>query len=434
MKRKMIKHGNKVLNLLLLFFILFFVSCDRNETPLPDNNEVGKEFVYKTTTSYYLWEQYIPTGISTSSYSDPYTLFEAMNYDDLDRWSFVTDDYDALQNSLDGITKSAGFYFQGFRYTEGADDVFLIVEYVKTEGTAYAAGLERGDVIIAINGTNLTANNYYDLISQENLTLKIGALNDGSVVDLNETISVTKVQQSFSPILKQQVITASNGKKVGYFLYDQFISDYDDDMISVINSFKGQGIDELVLDLRYNPGGYVSTSALLASMIVPSINLDDIFLTYQWNNLVTSELGSNPDYEYLFREYFPEPSVNLDLSTLYVLTSNGTASASELIINCLKPYMSVIVIGERTHGKNTSAIPFYDTEKKHNWGLYLVTSLLANANGFSDYADGFTPDHEIQDDYTTPLGDETEPLLAQALSLITGAPVKKIRDKTFRKF
>ena len=431
MKRTTIGFSIKTVSLLLAFMVFFVTSCDKNEaTPeKPDNIEVGKEFVFDFTTLFYLWEQYIPADINVNNYDDPFKLFEAMYYPTLDKWSFVTDDYEALQNSLDGIRKAAGFKFQPFKYTTGSDDLFFLVEYIYTDGEAYKAGLERGDVIITINGTTPTVSNYYDLVSQDVLELKIGEIQGDQVVDLNETITVTKVEQSFNPILQQQVITASNGTKVGYFLYDQFIKEYDEQMTAVISSFNSQGIDELVLDLRYNSGGYVSTCALLASTIVPSANLDDVFLTYQWNSAVTNELGSDPEYEYLFTEYFPTPPTNLNLNNLYVLTSERSASASEAIINCLRPYMNVTIIGEQTSGKYTSVNVFTDPEdpKTHNWGLFLVTSRIANADGVTDYVNGFEPDHFVQDDYITPLGDPTEPLLAQALSLITGSITKSAK-------
>ena len=426
MKTTFIKLSIKTLS---LFFILttVFISCDKNEAPLPptDNNEVGKRFVYDYTSQFYLWQEYIPVHLNIDNYADPFKLFEGMYYPTLDKWSFVTDDVETLLNSLSGVRKAAGFKFQPFKYTTDSKDLFLLVEYVHTDGEAYKAGLERGDVILMINGTTPTEDNFSDLVSQDNLELKIGELNGDQVVDLNETINVTKIEQAFNPILQHEVIEVG-GKKIGYFLYDQFIADYDDEMTNVISSFSSQGIDELVLDLRYNPGGYVSTCALLGSMIVPAVNLDDIFLTYQWNDLVTSELGNDPEYEELFTTYFPEPSVNLDLNTLYVLTSERSASASEAIINCLRPYMDVVIIGEQTSGKYTSVRVFADPETPttHNWGIFLVTSRIANADGVTDYVNGFTPDYFVADDYITPLGDITEPLLAQAISLITGSTVK----------
>ncbi len=418
---------------IILFITPFFVSCVKDEnTTVPittDTVQVVKEFVYDITRRYYLWEEYIHGSIDINTYNNPSALFEDMYYPTLDRWSFVTDDYEGLMNDLNGIRKAAGFKYQPFRYDVNSDNLFLLVEYVHTDGEAYKAGLERGDVIITINGTTPTVTNYYDLISQDVLEFKIGEIQNNQVVDLNETKTVTKVEQAFTPILKQQVITASNGKKVGYFLYDQFISEYDNEMTDVINYFYGQGIDELVLDLRYNPGGYVSTCALLGSMIVPSANLSDVFLTYQWNDIITSQLGNDPQYEDFFTLYFPQPTVNLNLNNLYVLCSEKSASASEAIVNCLKPYMNVILIGTQTHGKYTSVNVFSDTDTppKHNWGIFLVTSKIANANGVTDYVNGLTPDYIVEDDYITPLGNEAEPLLAKALSLITGSVVKSTR-------
>jgi len=426
MDKTILKLGIKLITALIIVSSSF-ISCDRNEAgPIAtDTVQLVKEFVYEITRDYYLWEEYIPGGININDYSDPFKLFEKMYYPTLDKWSFVTDDYEGLQNSLDGIRKAAGFKYQPFRYSVDSDDLFLLIDYVHTDGEAYKAGLERGDVIITVNGTTPTVSNYYDLISQDVLEFKIGELQDDQVVDLNETIVVTKKEQSFNPILQYQVIE-TGGKKIGYFLYDQFISDYDTEMINVISSFDAAGIDELVLDLRYNPGGYVSTCAKLGSMIVPAVNLDDIFLTYQWNDIVTNAWKDNPDNAHLFTLNFPETSVNLNLSTLYVLCSERSASASEAIINCLRPYMNVVLIGTQTSGKYTSVNVFYDNKPPtdHNWAVFLVTSRIANADGVTDYINGFTPDHVVEDDFITPHGDVTEPLLAKAIDLITGSITK----------
>ena len=428
MDKTILKLGIKLFTALIIV-TSSFVSCDRNEAgPVTtDTVQLAKNFVYEITRDYYLWEEYIPGGIDINTYNDPFTLFNDMYYPTLDKWSSVTDDYEGLINSLNGVRKAAGFKFQSFRYDTG-DNLFLWVDYVHTDGEAYKSGLERGDLILKINGTTPTVSNLSNLISTDVLELKIGVYQGDQVVDLNETMTITKVEQAFTPILKHQVIVAG-GKKVGYFLYDQFIADYDTEMTNVISSFIGAGIDELVLDLRFNPGGYVSTCSKLGSMIVPAVNLSDIFLTYQWNDIVTNAWKDNPDNAHLFTLYFPQTSVNLNLNTLYVLCSERSASASEAIINCLRPYMNVVLIGTQTSGKYTSVNVFHDdkTPSISNWGIFLVTSRIANADGVTDYINGFTPDHIVEDDFTTPLGNTTEPLLAKAIDLITGSVTKSTK-------
>ena len=420
----------QTINTILIISLLAFTSCNRNNGPvvindLPDEIKLGDDFVYEITSAFYLWIDYMPAGIDKYGYEGPAELFEAMYYPYLDHWSFVTDDYQTLQNSLDGEKKAAGYKFQLFRYNTTSNEIFVLVEYVHTDGEAYKAGLKRGDVIISVNNEILTETNYQTLLYQDIMEFGIGGLIGNEVVDLDKTITVSRIEQSFNPILQHQIIE-TGGKKIGYFLYDQFISDYDDTLVKVIKAFDDQGIDELVLDLRYNPGGYVSSCALFSSMLVPEANLNDVFITHQYNSILTEYYQLQPNADSNFVTYFPEPEVNLNINRLFVLSSGRTASASEALINGLKPYMNVTIIGEQTSGKYTGASLFHDLETPpaHNWGLYLILSKIANADGVTDFVNGFTPNYIVQDDYITPLGDQSEPLLAKAIELITGVTKK----------
>jgi C-terminal processing protease CtpA/Prc len=140
-------------------------------------------------------------------------------------------------------------------------------------------------------------------------------------------------------------------------------------------------------------------------------------------SVIIAQEGANS--EYLVTK-FPLTSVNLNLSRLVVLTSEGTASASEALINGLSPYMEVITIGATTHGKYTGALPIYDENSVINkWLIYLVVNKIANADGNTDFINGFTPDYPVDDNFITPLGDVTEPLLAKAIEVITGNPTRK---------
>ncbi len=427
---EILKQKVKVLVVIMLILPLFYISCYKNEkvTPKPNIKDTilnVKNFIYDTTKYYYLWEEHIPKSINIDDYDDPNALFEAMYYPTLDRWSFVTDNYGKLQNSLNGKRKAAGFRMIPFRYEAGEKGIYLLVEFVYPDGNAFKAGLRRGNVITEINGTKLNDKNYRDLISNDQLALAIGKIKDNEVIDLNKTINVTKIEQNFSPIVKDTIIVKNN-KKIGYFLFDQFISKYDDQMENVIQSFKNEGVDDLVLDLRYNSGGYVSTCAKLGSNIVPEVNIGNTFLTFQFNRRFNS-----------LKLKFPEPRVNLNLPNLYVLGSKRTASASEAIINCLRPYMNVVLIGDTTHGKYTAVNVYHDTHKPphHDWAIFLVIARIANAQGNTDYINGFVPNYLVKDNFTTPLGSENEPLFAKAIELITGSTAKSAIQKlpeTFR--
>ncbi|MFN8258557.1 MAG: S41 family peptidase [Bacteroidales bacterium] len=427
----------KNLMLLLVFLLLVTNSCKKNEDPsgnnLPDSVKTVNEFIYQNTIDYYLWNEYIPAGIDINDYPDPYELFDAMYYPTLDYWSFVTDDYQGLLDNLNGIQVTEGYIMQLYKF-QNSNDLFGIIEYVYEGGPAANAGMKRGDVVLSVNGQTLNINNYTTLIPLSVKELGLGAIEGNEIVDKGITVTVTSAEMNINPVLQYSVLE-KGAKKIGYFLYDQFTDDVQV-LEDVMNYFKGQNITDLVLDLRFNSGGYATTCDSLAAMMAPSSAIGSTFLTQQWNDGLTAylidEFGSQSDW---FISKFPVVPVNLNLSRLYVLTSGRTASASESLVNGLAPYMDVFLIGDRTAGKYTGAWLLNDEiHPEDNWGLYLVTSKLANANGATDFVNGFTPDYEILDDYITPLGDENELLFAKAISLITDSPVKSVRQSAFSNF
>ena len=420
-----------------LFIILsvFIFSCtDKNKvTPEPENTEteIVNEFVFNISSTYYLWTDQISTEIDYKTYTDSYKLFEDIKNSSLDHWSFLHDNYEEVLNSFNGIQKTGGYKLKLFKY-ENSNDVYGIFEYIYKDGAAYNAGIKRGDCLLKIDEQTLNMDNYSTLLSKEQYTVTLGEFVDEQINETN-TVSLSHSELSINPILEYKVIEES-GIKIGYLLYNQFIEDYVTELENAISFLKTEGITELVLDLRYNPGGYVTTCKKLASMLAPASAIGNVFLTMQWNTELTEYLTENYGADSdKFIEKFPTPNVNLNLSRLFVLTSSRTASASEAIINGLAPYMNVQVIGEQTSGKYTAASLFYDEEYKHNWSLYLVISKIANANGITDYINGFIPNIEAQDDYQTPLGDKNEVLLEKAISYLTGVTKKSKKHRLFNK-
>jgi len=191
-------------------------------------------------------------------------------------------------------------------------------------------------------------------------------------------------------------------------------------------------VNELVLDLRYNPGGSVTTATLLASLIAPSdiVSNEEIFVRYIWNDILDhywrEKEGDNSD-NLIIR--FVDAAQNIGIDRLYVIVSKSSASASELVINGLIPYMDIILIGETTHGKYTASMTLHDEEKSYNWAIQPIVLKTANINGETDYKDGMIPDYLVEDDYFSALGNLEEARLAQAISLITGVPIDPVARK-----
>jgi len=226
----------------------------------------------------------------------------------------------------------------------------------------------------------------------------------------------------------------TNDKKIGYYIYNFFASGtttnkekYDDEMDAIFADFKSQGITDLILDLRFNSGGSEVSANNLASLIAPGINGSSVFFKRQYNEKITSEIMQDPSADEFLVSRFQEKGNNIGNqlvnSTVYVLTSSRTASASELIINGLRPYMNVVLIGDVTYGKNVGSVSLYaENDPKNKWGMQPIIVKAFNSLDQSDYSAGFNPDLENKDNnlFIFPLGDLRESMLAQTLGYITG--------------
>ncbi|MCK5372164.1 MAG: hypothetical protein KAQ62_26565, partial [Cyclobacteriaceae bacterium] len=229
-----------------------------------------------------------------------------------------------------------------------------------------------------------------------------------------------------NPILIHKTIDFE-GDKIGYLSYNQFIVDFNDSLVSVFQEFKNDGIINLVLDLRYNPGGSISTAKLLSSMIAPAsvVQNNEVFSRLIWNEKVTEFIinDEGEESDNLISKFIT-PVVNLNLDKIYILISSNSASASELVINSLNPYMDVILVGEdNTTGKYVGSITISDEEANHDWAMQPIVLKTANANGVTDYINGFAPHYLVEDDFDAELGTLGEDMLAKSIELITGKTV-----------
>jgi C-terminal processing protease CtpA/Prc len=252
--------------------------------------------------------------------------------------------------------------------------------------------------------------------------------------DSEKSLSLSAVQFTENPNYHHSVIEA-DGKKVGYYVYNFFTSGtdsnpdtYDAEMETIFTGFKTEGITDFVLDLRFNSGGSEKAAANLASLIGKDIDDTKVFAKRAYNLTVEKEILNDPDLgeDFLITKFSNEAgNIGSLLSggRIYILTSSRTASASELVINALRPFMDVFLIGEVTYGKNVGSISIYEENDPLNkWGLQPIVVRVSNSLGQSDYGNGFTPNvlHEDNGLYIYPLGDSREALLAEALGQITG--------------
>ncbi|MCF2446845.1 S41 family peptidase [Dyadobacter sp. CY345] len=410
------------------------VNPTTTETDSSDYQAINS-WIYEMMNDAYFWYKSMPAESSLDSELNPNDYFEKLIYQRIstDRFSMVTDDIDQLTNEFNGVSKIFGINYT-LSYTDDTNsNIAAFLSYVVKGSPAEAAGLKRGDIIMKVGGTQLTASNYTALFgNSETATFTLGVLNGTTLTaDNSKTVTVTKAEISEDPVLFSSVITKSAyGKTIGYLVYTQFVpgttaevSKYDNELRQVFATFKSQGVNELVLDLRFNPGGYISSAETLASLIGKNISSSKIFYKEQWNDKYIaywqSRYGTNA-LNYNFQD--EGNNIGSNLSRVFVLTSNGTASASELVINGLRPYMEVVTIGEHTYGKNLFGSLIGDDENRWKWGMYVMLGQTANVNNESDYGtvDGMAPTYEVEDSVIPykSFGDENETLLRKALDVM----------------
>ncbi len=407
------------------------------------------EFVHAMSSVYYLWNENVPSigKIDYAKYESPEALFESFRHED-DRFSAVFSNYSTVVGELSNSYETDGINYH--LYLDNGDNVIALVQYVYDDSPAKAAGIERGFVIHKVNGTQLTVDNYSELLDQPTCayTYSVVKATDNPTGapslsygdDLKTTEKITKIQMDIDPILLTKVFTKGD-RRIGYLLYDGFTDD-PTTLLQAMEKFEAQQVNELVLDLRFNGGGYVTTLDTLASILVPDGNGGKTFITETYNSELQAEFRRSGSDGHIHR-FAKNMSPKLELNNLYVLTSGGTASASEELISGLSPYMPVTLIGETTYGKFTANSLFgYETVMKElddsyvgggtdddgipysEWALYLSISSCKNCRNEMNFKNGFTPDYEIKDTYQYELGDENEPLLAKALELCTGTLAK----------
>ena len=423
-----------------LWFGLIFigaVACNKTvttipETPVVDNSTSPKitntdvnTWIHENMTAYYLWTDKMPAIAKTNTSSNPMDYFYSILYDykTTDRFSWIDSSSANLINQLNGINTVLGIRVSAFYADDAKVNVALVIAYVLKGSPAEKNGLKRGDIILSVDDQTVTTSNYNSVLQNQTLRLGLGTYNNKVFSSTGKTVTVTKVELQTNPILQDTVINWA-GKKVGYFAYLQFLTSFDDSLRAVFGRFKDKGVNELVIDLRYNGGGYVTNSDLLTTLIVNDLasKVDKVMNKRQYNDAYTKEVIKQYGEAALLTNFKMEANNISSLNRVFVLTSTGTASASELIINNLKPFMSVILIGEHTYGKNVGSFTITDNTKRWNYGLQPITFKILNSQDQSDYGtvNGFLPDYALTDDILPYklLGDPNETYLNKALNII----------------
>ncbi len=440
-----------VFSLLLLAVVGLFSCSDRDDVSQVPSGLQVQSFIWKGLNQYYLWQNDVPDLADNkfanqqelNSYletkTSPEVLFQDLLFQPIskfpnqavDRFSVLVDDYTTLENLFQGVSTSTGISY-GLRYKQGSTtEIFGWVRYVLPNSDAATKNVKRGDIFYGVNGTQLNADNYRSLLGLSSFTLNLANYNSGAITPNNTNIDLVKTNLNENPVFLAKTIPVGT-KTVAYLVYNGFLSNYEAQLNAAFLQFKNAGATHLVLDLRYNGGGSIKTAVRLASMITGQFN-GQLFAKEQWNPKVQSYYeANNPSVlvENFINQLGDGSAVNnLNLTKVYILTSSRTASASELVINSLAPYITVFQIGDKTTGKNVGSITLYDSPNfsstnrnpNHKYAMQPLVLKTANKIGFSGYENGLVPNLQLLEDLgnLNQLGNVNEPLLAAALLSIS---------------
>jgi C-terminal processing protease CtpA/Prc len=408
---------------LLSILIALSYSC-KKETVEPVDTltaDMARDSLYYIMKDWYYWydkpEATSVTGTSKENFDDPYNLLEAMRYKELDRWSFVAD-YDEFIAEMQGT-----FVGHGFRI--GVDPAGKArISMIYDKSALYSEGVRRGWIVKTINGTAIApiliagdAAEYTRVIGPS----KAGITNifvftkpDGTDV----TISSTKSTFTQNTVLLSETLELSSGP-TGHIVFESFITPSSAELKKAFLEFKTNGIKDLILDLRYNSGGYLYIAQELASYIGGDKLEGSLFAKLQYNN--QHPVMENSSFLFLKTSY------SLTLPRIVVITTRSTASASEAVMNGLKPFATVISVGDTTNGK-PAGMNGWDVGQKYF--IWPITFKMVNAMDQGEYFEGIAPDKLAPDDITRDFNDKEELSLKEAIkyletgSLSKGATVK----------
>ena len=367
-----------------------------------------KDTVLLFSQDIYLWNTQIPSSFNPRSYTDPDKIMTAIRTysqetgftQSVDRWSFAIKQAE-WDNISSGVTQDFGLSV--FFFADGD----LRVKSVEKQSPAAKAGIRRGWRITKLNGNANITNSNADFIVQQVFSSTITSFTfqkpDGSSTDIQ--LNAATYQEN--PIFLDTVYT-NGSQKTGYLVFNSFLGDTAqiyNQFQRIFNRFSQEGISDLIIDLRYNGGGYVTVQSKLANYLVPSTANGSLMMKQEFNN-------NNKQYN---SSTFFSKAGAINLSRIFFIVSNNTASASELLINNLKPYMDVKLVGpSNTYGKPVGYFPI----PVEDWYIFPVSFRTTNKNGSGNYFNGILLDKQVGDGLNKDWGDKDEAALSSVLKFI----------------
>ncbi len=389
--------------LLFLVITLLFSAC-KKDTPEPDNE--ANIALYELMKEWYYWYDQMPK-INPNSYASPANVLDALKQLPSDRWSYVTSKEEFESYFVE--SKLIGYGFGTSWDSKGE----LRVTFVFNSVDIYSQGVRRAWVLETINGISpSTTTNINSMLGPN----QVGISNTFRFRKPDNThveMTLEKKEIVMNTILHHEIIE-KDGLQIGYMVLNGFTTPTLQEIDSVFMTFAQNPIDELILDLRYNGGGQTNVANHLASLIAGNSVAGEAFAKYVYNDKQGDENNRIEDFKTIEN--------GLNLKRLVTICTRATASASEMVINGLRPFMDVIIIGTNTHGKpmGMNAWTYAD------YAFLPITFKIKNADDYGDYFEGLPVDLTAPDDTSRLFGDPQEASLQQALAFITTGVTKSM--------
>ena len=396
--------------LLIILLAGGIITCENNPFN-PETTKLTKSTLYSLMQEWYLWYDTIPS-VNPDEYHSLQALLDAITLKPTDRWSQVmgTEEYNSLYNRGEYIGHGIGL----------ADDPEgnLWVGFVYDGSNAESQGVSRGWQIMSVNGASPSPEISIDSLLGED---KVGVENTFSFMNKQGgTVTLTLVKEvvDINSVLYSDIIEV-DGKKAGYLVYQHFLITSKDELDAVFKEFQDNNVEEVIVDLRYNPGGQLDVAQYLASLIAGTKAIKGTFVKFVYNDKKSVRNISMPynDLEYTLTT-IPE--------RVFFITSGRSASSSEALINGMSPYLDVLLVGDDTYGKPVGSIAVNFTDST----LIPITFNYYNRWDEGDFFDGLPADSYIEEDITVDFGDPQEKMLREVLNYIeneawTGSGTKK---------
>ena len=402
-------------------FLFYGCKKENNNSGNTTAEDKIKDSAWSYAKDLYLWNINLPSDFNARTYADPDAIMKALRpystepgfSDPVDRWSFAIKkkEWDDLSSGISGDF-GLGIFFMS--------DNDLRVSYVEPASPAAAAGIQRSWRIVSVNNNatvntdDATVSRITDAVFNSSSTSFTFKKPDGTDVD----IALTAKTYQEEPIILDSVYI-NGGNKTGYFVYNSFlgnIGNIKNRLTNIFNTFSAVGVTDMVIDLRYNGGGYVELQNELANYLVPAAGNNSVMLKEKFNDNYSALFDTTINYQ---------KKGALDLNRIFFIITKNTASASELLINSLKPYMDVKLIGRASHGKPVG----YFNIGVGDWYIFPVSFRSVNKNGEGNYFNGLQPDATVDDGLDKPWGDVNENCLASALHYINNGAFSRISPR-----